>query len=68
MSSASGCLPTASPRSAASGFRRAPLRPAITSPGPFEGITAIISPDQGFDQVAGLRRIDPTDPTGDGEA
>lgn len=26
-----------------------------------EGITAIISPDRGFDQVVGLRRIDPTE-------
>lgn len=26
-----------------------------------EGITEIISPDRGFDQVAGLRRIDPTE-------
>ena len=26
-----------------------------------EGITAIISPDRGFDQVAEVRRIDPTD-------
>jgi len=29
-----------------------------------EGITEIISPDRGFDQVAELRRIDPADFTG----
>ena len=30
-----------------------------------EGITDIISPDRGFDQVAEVRRIDPTDFTSD---
>jgi predicted nucleic acid-binding protein len=30
-----------------------------------EGISEIISPDRGFDQVAELRRIDPTDFAGD---
>jgi len=30
-----------------------------------EGISEIITPDRGFDQVAEVRRIDPTDFTGD---
>jgi len=27
----------------------------------YEGITEIVTPDRGFDQVAELRRIDPAD-------